>query len=158
MRCQELASRNLLPDLCKAVLEKEAAFRFKATGFSMWPFIKNGDAITIAPFQGRPAKLGEVVAFVRLNSKSMVVHRVVAKKKEGYLIKGDNVKDPDGLVSPHQILGVVTKVEREHKPIYIGLGPEKVLIGFLSKVGLLRPVITAAVRMKRFCSWIARAL
>jgi len=125
--------------LLRAVLDRGVAFRFRATGFSMSPFIRNGDVLTVSPLSGRP-RLGDVVAFVKQETGGLAIHRVVATSAEGCLIKGDNSSRHDGHVSEANILGRIAKVERNGKKILLGLGPERYLIGVLARKGLLIPL------------------
>jgi len=126
-----------LVDLLQAVLAKGAQFRFRAAGFSMAPLVKDGDVVTISPLQERPPGLGDVVAFIHPGSGKLCVHRVVRKKKDSFFIRGDNAPVPDGLVRKADILGRVTALERNGRRIYLGLGPERVLIALLSGRGPL---------------------
>ena len=78
-----------LIELMRAVHEKGGVFRFQARGFSMSPFIKNEDVLTIAP-PDSVYETGDVLAFIRPQSQKLAVHRAVARKKDAYFIKGDN--------------------------------------------------------------------
>ena len=131
--------------LLRAVLEKGVAFRFQATGFSMSPFIRNGDVLTVSPLSGRP-RLGDVVAFVKQETGGLAIHRVVATSAEGCLIKGDNSSRDDGYVPEANILGRIAKVERNGKKILLGLGPERYVIGVLARKGLLMPSLSSVPR------------
>jgi signal peptidase I len=126
--------------LMAAVLEKGVPFRFSASGSSMTPFIRDGDVITVAP--GR-IRYGDVVAFVSPHSEKLTVHRVVRVSIDGYLIKGDNVAEPDGYVPRASLLGRVSRVEHGSKHVRLGLGIERVVIAFLSRRGWLISVIGA---------------
>ena len=126
-----------LIDLMTAVLGKGHAFRFLAKGFSMTPFIKDGDVVTVYPFLGRKVRLGEVVAFISPQTQSLAVHRIIKKKQTGYLLQGDNVPEVDGTVPAEKILGFVARVERQGKNINLGLGPERRVIAVLNRKGWL---------------------
>lgn len=104
--------------LVLAVHEKGAAFRFKAAGSSMKPFIRSGDVLTLSPLQGLPPLVGEVVAFRHPQTHRLMVHRVVRRVNDSYFIKGDNLKKMDAHIPLDNILGVVTKVERKDKAIF----------------------------------------
>lgn len=125
-------------ELIEAVFAKNALFRFKAKGFSMSPFIRNGDIITLSPVSLLPISLGKPVACVCPVRERLLVHRIVGRKGQRYLIKGDNILKPDCLVDKESILGCVTAIERKGRPIFLGLGPERVIIVLLSRMGLLR--------------------
>ncbi|NQU17887.1 MAG: S24/S26 family peptidase [Candidatus Saganbacteria bacterium] len=134
-----------LIELMQAVFDKGLPFRFQAKGGSMSPFIKDSDILTLARFSG-DYSIGDVAAFVRPEGKKLVVHRIVAKKNNAYLIKGDNGFGQDSLIPKENILGRVIKVDRGTKNISFGLGPEKHLIAFLSRTNLL-PVLFFLPRM-----------
>ncbi|MFH0845432.1 MAG: S24/S26 family peptidase [Pseudomonadota bacterium] len=138
-----------LIDLLRAVLDKEALFRFRAKGFSMVPFIKDDDVVTVSPLWGGSPGVGDVVAFVSPYSERLVVHRVVGKKGDHYLIKGDSAREPDGLVPRINILGRVRAVERNGKEILLGLGPERVLIARLTRNGLILNLLLPIWRLIR---------
>ena len=53
-----------LLDLLRAVLDKRVPFRFTARGFSMSPFIKDGDVVTVSPCAPGAIHYGDVIAFV----------------------------------------------------------------------------------------------
>ena len=131
-------SMPVLVELLRAVLDRGEPFRFEAPGFSMSPFIQDSDAITVSPLSGAAPRLGDVVAFLRPDSGKLIVHRVVGKRGDAFLVRGDNAEEGDGLVPRANILGRVTRVERDGTRVYLGLGPERYLIAFLTRWGLLR--------------------
>ena len=131
-----------LQELMKAVLSRGATFHFRAKGWSMTPFIKDGDAITIAPPSKEKLATGKVVAFTQPTSGQLTVHRVIGRHGSDFLIQGDNaIGQPDGLVHPQDILGCVTRVERNGRRVFLGLGPERYLVAIFSRHGWLDPVI-----------------
>ena len=119
-------------ELLQTVLSKGRPFRFRAKGFSMSPFIKDRDIITVYPLNGIKPGMGEIVAFVHPYSNRLVVHRIVGKRENRYLIKGDNLPGADALVPERNILGRVQKVERDGSEVILGLGTERFLIVFFS--------------------------
>jgi signal peptidase I len=131
--------------------------RFRATGGSMTPFIRNNDILTIAPLTQRKIRLGDVVAFKnskKENGFRLSIHRVVQiLDNQKYLVKGDNIsKHPDGVVSKNQILGKIIKIERDNQIVRFGLGPERHIIAILSKQNFLIAVINWIRRAHRiFC-------
>jgi hypothetical protein len=127
-------------ELMQAVLGKGLAFRFRAKGFSMSPFIKDNDVITLLSLSSKP-RLGEVVAFRHPLSQRLVVHRVVHVRQEGCLIRGDAVSEVDGHVPTANILGRVARVEREGRTVRLGMGPERAVIAFFTRTGLFMRVI-----------------
>ena len=130
-----------LIQLLRAVLGKGAPARFRAKGFSMSPFIKNEDVVTISPLQHKRPGLGDIIAFVHPETEGLCIHRIVRKKDGIYVTKGDNISETDECVPGEKILGFVTRVEREGKQVFLGLGPERFLIAFLGWRGLLFPLL-----------------
>ena len=125
-------------ELMAAVLDKNAPFRFTAPGFSMSPFIRDGDVITIAP--GR-LRYGDVVAFVNPCHGKLTVHRIVHVSRAGYLIKGDNTPELDGRMPRSNIIGRVIRVEHRGRQVRLGLGMERIVVAFLSRRGWLTPLV-----------------
>lgn len=146
-----------LVELLRAVLDKGAPFRFRAKGFSMYPFIKDGDVVTVSPLPDTSPSPGDVVAFIRPETEKLVIHRVARKRGDSFLIKGDNTPHADGLIPEANILGCVTEVERDGKNVFLGLGPERFLIALLTRKGrfftLLLPVCRLVCLILR--RWIA---
>jgi len=135
-------------ELMTAVLDKGTPFRFQATGFSMTPFIRSGDVITIAPTPAR-IRFGDVVAFESPSGGKLVVHRVVRVSRDGYIIKGDNSPEADADVPGSRILGRVARVERRGKRVRLGSGIERVAVAFLSRRGWLTRIVWTAWRFAR---------
>jgi hypothetical protein len=131
-----------LKELLIGVLDKGAAFRFRAKGFSMSPFIKNSDIVTVFPISDHMPRLGDAVVFINPDTEELIIHRVVGKRDNfHFFIKGDNLPTVENLVPKTQILGNVKRVERGGRTVALGLGPEKALIAFLSRRRLLLPLL-----------------
>ncbi len=107
----------------------------------MSPFIKNEDVVTLSPLQDASPGVGDVIAFVLQGTDKICVHRVVGQKGDSYVTKGDNSTEAYASVPKENILGFVTKVERNGKEVFLGLGPERFLIAFLGRRGLLLPLL-----------------
>jgi signal peptidase I len=126
----------------RAVLTKECSFRFQAKGWSMTPFIKDGDVITISPFMEKKPGLGDVVAYLRPGSEKLVVHRLVGRQGKAWLILGDNTpEDAMDFVARENVIGRVARIERNGKKVSLGLGTERAWIALFSRKGFLLPVL-----------------
>ncbi len=137
-----------LLELMRPVLEKGLPFRFCARGWSMSPFIRDGDVIQVQSLGKSLPHMGEVVAFIQPAADRLVIHRVVGQKGGSYLLQGDNsLGTPDGLVPPEAVLGRVIRVERHGHPVYSGLGLERRLIALLSRRGWLSPLVRAVAAL-----------
>jgi signal peptidase I len=132
-------SGPVLASLMKEILGKGIPFRFQARGWSMTPFIRDGDIITVVPQPRKQFRLGEIVAFIQAESGKPVVHRIIGKNRRGYQIQGDNISElGDGWIAKDNILGLIHQVERQGVKIRLGLkGPERYGIALASRFGLL---------------------
>lgn len=128
-------------ELIRAVFAKGALFRWTAKGFSMSPFIKDNDVITLSPLCRSPVSIGKAAACVCPVQNRLIVHRVIGKKGNRYLIKGDNIPKPDCLIDKEHILGCVTAIQRNNKAVFLGLGLERIIIAFLSRTGILQLIL-----------------
>lgn len=115
----------------------------------MAPLIRDGDVLTVTPIEEREPRAGDVVAFVRPQDGRLAIHRVVARVGTGWLVRGDNTPRTDGVVRADDILGVVTRVEREGRDVRLGLGREAVVIAKLSRIGLWLPFMRSVYTARR---------
>ena len=134
-------SGRALHEFLQAVIAKGASFRFEARGFSMHPFIKDGEMITISPVEGGRLFSGDVVAFCHPETGRLTVHRIVKKDAQGLLLRGDNCSEADGLISATSLLGRVTEVGGKNRIVRLGLGPERYFLALLSRYYLLQPLL-----------------
>ncbi|MBN2398998.1 MAG: S26 family signal peptidase [Candidatus Aminicenantes bacterium] len=111
-------SAPVIMDLIEAVHEKGASFRFQARGFSMTPAIRDGDVITVSPLgSGRPRR-GDVLAFRHPLRPQLLVHRVLQARGMKYFIRGDSCPEADGWLLLENVIGIVTRVERNKKSVF----------------------------------------
>ena len=135
-------SGPVLQALLASTLAQGAVFRFQAMGFSMSPFIQDGDVICVEPLGDRTPGLGQVLAFTQPANGRLIVHRLVGKHRTVALLKGDNIPGLGvDLVDWQRLHGQVISIERRGQSQKLGLGPERYLLALLSRLGLLRPLI-----------------
>ena len=105
------------------LLREGHVIRSLAVGASMSPSIKKGELLIVKPIALEEAEIGEIVAFRRDESQSVLTtHRVIQKGQERdqrYIItKGDRNPNRDlPLVSSQEVLGKVTGIERNGQVI-----------------------------------------
>ncbi len=138
-----------LGSLMAEVLEKGENFHFRAFGWSMAPFIKPGDMLQIEPIGERKPLVGEVVAFSLPGSGGYRVHRIVQRLAEGFLIKGDNMDQADGIITFECILGKVKKVSRRGKKVRLGINMGRRSVALFSRLGLLTSVVNWLWKMMK---------
>jgi hypothetical protein len=135
-------SGEALSALLGDVLARGVPFRFEARGYSMLPFIHDGDVVTVSPLRGRRVRYGEVVAYSG-PGRGLIVHRIVARRAGRYAIRADNSPGAHDVVAASALFGVVTLVERHGRRVRLGLGPERALVAGLVRLGLLQPLVVA---------------
>jgi hypothetical protein len=117
--------------------------RLEVTGRSMTPFVQSGDRVTVKPADADGLSFGDVVVFAA-GGHALTVHRIVGWSGEAIRSRGDMAGQEDAPVARHEVLGVVTRVERRGKRLRLGLGPERSLIARLSRLGVF-------ARLGRIC-------
>jgi len=138
-------SKNLYLSL---LCEGKAVY-INAWGMSMYPFIKNGDRIKIAPMDKREVKIGDIIA-VDMKKKEgpwFFVHRVVkiAKRDDEervYFTKGDaQKKSLDDPVTIELIAGKVTQIQRRGLEINLEITLWRHLNNIIAKLSFRYPEI-----------------
>jgi ribosomal protein S18 acetylase RimI-like enzyme len=120
-------------ELLRGVTERGVPLRTSVRGFSMSPFIRDRDVLTIAPLDSRDPRPGEVIAFTLPGSGRLAVHRVVARRGAGWLVRGDNCPEADGVITRDEMLGRVVRVERGGREVRLGLGAQGAWIAALNR-------------------------
>jgi len=152
-------SGEALIALMQAVHAKGLPFRFSASGYSMTPFIRNGDVVTVSPLASQAPRVGDVVAFIHPEAKLLCLHRVLSARGNRFFIQGDNLAGkPDGVIPREAIFGRVTGLERAGRRVRLGLGPERLLLAVLIRCGGMavirrcgRPLYAYLVRSRGSC-------
>ena len=132
--------------LARAVLGRGASFRFRASGGSMAPFIREGDLLTIRPLADNAPHLGDIVAFIHPDRERLTVHRIIGRRNGACLLRGDNASRPDGWVPWTKVLGRLETADRRGRRVRIGFGYDRLAFAVLLRLGLLRTIL-APVRL-----------
>ncbi|MDA2939277.1 hypothetical protein MYX75_13575 [Acidobacteria bacterium AH-259-A15] len=138
--CNALASKLFL-DLTAELLSRGTSVRFRPSGRSMYPSIREGELITVEPVGPSDIKRGDIILYrvdrgrptqssvlSPQSSSGVIAHRVVGiKRTKGaamtqssvpsphhlFLLQGDASSCCDEPVAARQILGRVIRVERD---------------------------------------------
>ena len=105
-------------DLSADLLSRGYGVRFRPKGASMFPTIKDGEAVTVEPVEARDVKRGDIILYKTADGCSVIAHRVVRVSRgrgrvTGFVLRGDASATCDLPIAPEQILGRVVSVERE---------------------------------------------
>lgn len=118
-------AQHLFIDMSTELLRQGQSVRFRAPGLSMYPAIKEGETITVAPISSFDIKRGDILLY--LIGKKIIAHRVVSINREKsnfaahsralnpqliFTLRGDASVTCDDPVEAKQILGKVVFVER----------------------------------------------
>jgi signal peptidase I len=130
-----LSSKVDLLALSKDILKRGKSIRFQARGWSMRPFIRDGDFITVSPVEDSALKTGDVVLYLG-GGNQVIVHRIINKyKKERrvtLLIKGDAGFGSAEKVDVQNILGKVTAIERNGRLKRLDTKPQQIIGVFVA--------------------------
>jgi signal peptidase I len=97
----------------REVLAAGNTARFRASGDSMYPAIRSGDYLEIAPCDVSELRRGDVI--LAMTERGLTAHRVVrvreAENGIRITMRGDNALRSDASVGPEDVLGRVERVE-----------------------------------------------
>ncbi len=104
---------KLLLDLTTELLSQGTTVRFRPSGRSMYPSIREGELITVEPVVASDVTLGDIVLYG--TERGLIAHRVVEialRDARVFCLRGDASLSCDEPVAAHQILGRVVGVKR----------------------------------------------
>jgi signal peptidase I len=119
---------------------------FETSGFSMWPFLKEGSKLIIKNVSVLSLKVGDIILY-RANNQQ-ICHRLIKKikNKGGYLlyIRGDNSLSSPEIINEDAYLGKVIGVLKNGKIVtFRGIRPyliNRVIV-------LIAPLISLGIRI-----------
>ncbi|MCL2508293.1 MAG: S24/S26 family peptidase [Oscillospiraceae bacterium] len=98
------------------VLKSGGAVSFVTAGVSMVPTLRDRrDKVTLTGLS-KPPRKNDIVLYTRADG-SFVLHRVVGRDRDGYILRGDNQWVNERGVAPRQIIAAVRSIERNGKTI-----------------------------------------
>jgi signal peptidase I len=154
---EELRCSNFMQlELTRGITERGFTIRMPVRGFSMSPFIHDGDVLLIASSKNRKPRLGDVVAFTLAGADRLAIHRIITRHEDGWLVRGDNSSQSDGVVPDEMILGVVTCIQRNGRRVRFGLGIERIGIAFFNRFDLLTTLKTWIILPRRLLQFLRR--
>ncbi len=144
----QLSPRGQL-DWVRSILDRGVGLRIAAGGDSMHPLIRNHDVLTIEPLRDRIPRIGEILAFTDRLSGRLRIHRVIAVTPQGWRLRGDNRAKDDGVIPRDELLGIVTRVERNGRRVRLTIGPAAPLIARLNRANTLQRLTSLPARLRR---------
>jgi hypothetical protein len=83
--------------------------RFQAVGRSMLPTIQDGEIVHVKPVATDMLRIGDIVLL--RTGEQFKAHRIIRKRNQCFITRGDAGVDTDGEIRCDQILGRVTAKE-----------------------------------------------
>lgn len=117
-------------ELGRALIASGRSFRLRVRGQSMFPWIRDGDEIQVAPVAVDQVRVGDIVFFRR--GRLLLAHRVIRRLGGGetvqWVTRGDNHLQDDGPINlPADLIGRVEKVYRGRRTIALDRGLARVV-------------------------------
>jgi hypothetical protein len=133
--------------LGKALVDAGVSFRLQVRGWSMYPFIRDGDCVEVVPVSADDVCVGDVV--LSRTGRQLFAHRVIRRipgeQKVELITRGDNHFHEERPVdSAADLIGRIQTVYRGCRMIRLDRG----LRGYLGK-------LVAQSGIARFCVWWA---
>ncbi len=141
--------------LRKQLVENYHSVKMTASGYSMFPFLRNGDRLTVTSFPLEKIQVGDIAVFEQKNL--WIPHRVIAianKNNETILLlRGDTCIQMDLPVTKKNYIGKIQYFERKEKEYSVDSFQKRgriiVKLGTL-RVRILSVIKILAIRLKNF--------
>lgn len=128
--------RNELEVLAEEIIGRGGSFSFKAHGWSMYPFIRDGDILIVSPIRTNEIKSGDIILYKSFDNM-IVVHRVIGKTKinnhEMLKVRGDALMGTPEYIATTQVIGKAIKQRRDSHVVDLQKGGSK----FLARIWLI---------------------
>lgn len=105
----ERAGSSVFHLLTSELIAGGFGLRFQAMGRSMLPTIQDGEIVHVKPVAGNMLRTGDIV-LLRTGAE-FKAHRIIRKRGECFITRGDAGIDTDGEIRRDQILGRVIAKE-----------------------------------------------
>ncbi len=126
-------------EIGKDLLNSDQQVRLKVGGYSMYPFLRKDDVITIDKGNINEIKIGDIVVFK--NENRWIAHRLIKKctknNKKYLLTKGDTCWHTDLLFSENNFIGKVASYSRKSKQYDLNTTIFKFKGLFLARLSIL---------------------
>ncbi len=138
-------------DISCELLRDGYPIRFRASGQSMKPTIKDGEIIIIEPVNAENINRGDII-LCRME-RGVIAHRVMAIEHEGskqprFILRGDSATSDDQAIAASDILGRVVGVERGGRAVNLSSVSAKKLA--IIKTFLYKLQVRLAATLKPF--------
>src|SRR5258708_8790440 len=105
----ERAHSRAFREVTSELVTNGLGFRFQARGRSMWPTIQDGNMLHVRPVDWKSLKVADIVLF--RDGAEFKAHRVIRKKGDLFITRGDSSSQADGAIRGGQIVGRIIAKE-----------------------------------------------
>ena len=126
-----------LSDAMRLVLEQGGEVSFVTAGVSMLPLLRNRMDTAFLHKPLGPIRRGDVIFYRRDNGK-YVLHRVIGRRKDGFVLRGDNLHEKEYGIRNDQVIAVLIAVRRGDRLIPMQSVQNRLYVLFLPLVRLYR--------------------
>jgi signal peptidase I len=137
-------------DLLADVVRSAGSATLKVTGQSMLPAIRPGDLLTVQRHSPQGLQPGQIILIQR--NQKLTAHRVVRVCGEQLVTRGDSVPSLDPPIPASEVVGVVTAIHRNGRPIGLGFSLWKRAVAFVLRHSewCTRLYLSLSCRLSRF--------
>ena len=104
--------------------------RFQAVGRSMLPTIKDGEVVHVKPVATNMLRVGDIILL--RTEEQFRAHRIIRKRGQCFITRGDAGVDTDGEIRGNEILGRITAKEITNSRRLVRLDGAKARLKFLA--------------------------
>lgn len=131
--------QELSHTLRKEIIRQGRSVQIVASGYSMYPFLRKGDLLTVEPVTMETIKLGDIVVFE--SGGKWIAHRVIHIRSKadslGFLLRGDTCIEFDPVVNKENYIGSVRVFTRKNSKKNSSTGALNAWRKIIVAVGLL---------------------
>jgi hypothetical protein len=144
---------ELFSAIVHSLLEEGLSVRFRASGRSMLPALRDGEYLIVAPARAAEIDIGDVVLCD--TRRGPVAHRVLsversARGEKQFTLRGDASLECDGPVTAPQVRGRIVSVERDGRRVSLAIRGGRLGRLALTAALRVRPALVAAAKQ-----WLA---
>jgi len=131
--------QELSHTLRKEIIRQGRSVQIFASGYSMFPFLRKGDLLTVEPVPMETIKRGDIVVFEM--EEKWIAHRVIkirnSTKALEFLLRGDTCMAFDPVVDKENFIGSVQVFTRKNSKKVLSKGVLNTWRKIIEALGLL---------------------
>ncbi len=142
----EIVDHNVLVSLLVQALEQGDRPTLKVISGSMSPMIMENDLVTLRPVDFETLKKGDIITATQ--REALTTHRVVSRRNDRIVTKGDRNSILDEPLTENQIIGKVTQIKshQHNKTIDLEASQNQRAVKLISTITYINFAIKAKFR------------